>query len=294
MTLGRGLDSLIPKKVIATPTAPLPDKPDETIGGERILQIPIEKIAVNPHQPRKEFGHGALEDLINSVKEHGILQPLIVTKQNDGYELIAGERRFRAAKTLEFKTVPAIVRQASEAEKLEIAIIENIQRKDLNLLEEAAGYQRLIDEFSLTQEDVAKKVGKSRAVVANTLRLLDLPEAVQLAISDGKISASHARVLAGVDDKHEQENLFKKIISDELNVREAEHEAQRVSPPTKKSARSITLPDASVLAQEEELRKRLGTKVKIEKKDGKGKIIVEFFSEEELNDLIDKMGRFVV
>ncbi len=287
MSLGRGLDSLIPKKVIA-PTTPSPDKPDETLSGEQILQIPIEKIKVNPRQPRKEFGHTSLEELINSVREHGILQPLIVTKKEDGYELIAGERRLRAAKVLEMATIPAVVRQASENEKLELAIIENVQRKDLNPMEEAAAYQRLIEEFSLTQEEVAQKVSKSRTAVANTLRLLDLPQEVQEAIAQEKISAGHAKVLAGIESPEEQKKFFKKIIKEELNVRETEREAQKFKPA---SAEKLTpLPDANVLAQEEALRTKLGTKVKIEKKDGKGRVIVEFYSEEELRDLIERMG----
>lgn len=287
MSLGRGLDSLIPKKTIF-PTTPSPDKPDETIGGERILQLSPSQIAVNPHQPRHEFGHADLEELINSIKEHGIFQPLIVTKEGMGYELIAGERRLRAAKILELPTVPAIVREANESQKLELAIIENVQRKNLNPIEEALAYQRLIDEFSLTQEDVAKKVSKSRAAVANTLRLLDLPTEVQEAISQEKISEGHAKVLAGIETPEEQLKFFKKIVEEELNVRETEKVVKESKPVSARTGKLPPLPDAEVLAQEEELRKKLGTKVKIEKKDGKGKIIVEFYSEEELRELINK------
>jgi ParB family chromosome partitioning protein len=293
MSLGRGLDSLIPKKTIA-PTAPSPDKPDETISGEQILQIPVEQITVNPRQPRKEFGHSSLEDLINSIKEHGIIQPLIVTKKAGGYELIAGERRLRAAKMLEFATVPAVVREASENEKLELAIIENVQRKDLNPIEEAAAYERLLDEFSLTQEEVAKKVGKSRAAVANSLRLLTLPEEVQTAIAEEKIFEGHAKILAGIENEEEQLKFFQKIVREELNIRETERVAAELKPRKTKVSNPILLPDAVTLAQEEDLRKTLGTKVKIEKKDGQGRIIIEFYSEEELRGLIDKIDHFTV
>ncbi|MFA5076231.1 MAG: ParB/RepB/Spo0J family partition protein [Patescibacteria group bacterium] len=288
MSLGRGLDSLIPKKVIL-PTMPAVDKPDETIGGERILLLPVEKISVNPHQPRQEFGHSALEELINSIKEHGILQPLIVTQEGAGYELIAGERRLRAAKVLTLATVPAIVRQASESQKLELAIIENVQRQDLNPIEEAVAYQRLLDEFSLTQEEVAQKVSKSRAAVANTLRLLDLPAEVQEAISQEKISEGHAKVLAGIEDPNEQVKFFKKIIKEELSVRQTEQHIKAAKPAKVKADGSPLLPDANLLAQEEELRRKLGTKVKIEKKNGRGKVIIEFYSEDELQSLIKRL-----
>jgi len=289
MSLGRGLDSLIPKKTI-TPTAPAPDKPDETLSGERILQLPPEKIKVNPHQPRKEFGHASLEELINSIKEHGIFQPLIVTRLGQDYELIAGERRLRAAKVLELTTVPAIVREASESEKLELAIIENVQRKNLNPIEEAAAYQRLMDEFSLTQEEVAQKVGKSRAAVANTLRLLILPEEVQLAIMKDDISEGHAKILAGIDSPEEQEKFFKKIIKEKLNVRETEKVVQESRPRKKREGIGPSLAaSAETQAQEEKLRRKLGTKVKIEKKGSGGKVIIEYYSEEELKELIERL-----
>ncbi|MFA6533742.1 MAG: ParB/RepB/Spo0J family partition protein [Patescibacteria group bacterium] len=286
MSLGRGLDSLIPKKIVL-PSSPSPDKPDETVGGERILQLAPSQIAVNPHQPRQEFGHADLEELINSIKEHGILQPLIVTKVGNGYELIAGERRLRAAKVLELGAVPAIVREASENEKLELAIIENIQRKNLNPIEEAVAYRRLMEEFSLTQEETAKKVSKSRAAVANVLRLLDLPAEVQEAISQEKISEGHAKILAGINDPAEQLKFFKKIVEEKLNVQDTATVVRATKPG--KAAKPLALPDAETLAQEETLRGKLGTKVKIEKQGGRGKIIVEFYSEEELRGLIERI-----
>ncbi|MCX6741207.1 MAG: ParB/RepB/Spo0J family partition protein [Candidatus Parcubacteria bacterium] len=292
MSLGRGLDSLIPKKITTPPPAPLPEKPDETFSGERIWPIPLAKILVNPHQPRQDFGHAALEELINSIKEHGILQPLIVTKKGDDYELIAGERRFRAAKVLELPTVPVIVREASEAQKLELALIENVQRQNLNPLEEAVAYQRLMDEFSLTQEQVAQKVSKSRAAVANTLRLLNLPEEVQEAISSGKISEGHAKVLAGLESPDEQLKFFKKIVEEELTVREIEAVIPKTKAPRKKAATLTPFLDAQKTALEEQLRLALGTKVRIEQQtSGGGRIVVEFYSDEELRELVEKIGK---
>ena len=193
--LGKGLSSLIPpkidKEIFSKASAILP-------GEERISQIPVDKIKANPHQPRSNFDHESLEDLTNSIKEHGILQPLILAPAGNNYQVIAGERRWRAAQLLNLKTVPAVVREMEEQQKLELALVENIQRQDLNPIEEAVAFQRLIDEFSLTQEEVSRRVGKSRAAVANTLRLLSLPAAIQKALMSGKINFSAARIIAGL------------------------------------------------------------------------------------------------
>lgn len=291
MTLGRGLDSLIPKKVATPPTSPLPDHPDQTVGGERIVSVPPTQIDPNPHQPRREFGHAELEDLVNSIREHGILQPLIVSRAGMGYQLIAGERRLRAAQALGLAVVPVIVREATEVEKLELAIIENVQRRDLNPLEEAAGYRRLIDEFSLTQEAVAQKVGKSRAAVANALRLLTLPELMQTALADGTLTEGHAKVLAGVTDPVDQQALFEKIISQELTVRQAESAAPaRPGRGGKTPLPATPWLDAQRTAWEEQLRAALGTKVAIEQKGSRGRIVVEFYSDEELRGLVGKLS----
>ena len=198
--LGRGLGSLIPKKEniakIVTPRILSDFSPSSVkADGERIFSINIEKISPNPHQPRKDFAHADLEDLVSSIKEHGIIQPLIVTDNGDGnYELVAGERRLRSAKIAGLKKVPAIVRAAKENEKLELALIENIQRQNLNPLEESEAYAKLMDDFGMTQEEIGKKVGKSRSAVANTLRLLDLPDKIKEALRGGKLTAGHARV----------------------------------------------------------------------------------------------------
>jgi len=289
MSLGRGLDSLIPKKTAALPTAPSPVNPDETIGGERIWQIPPAQIATNPHQPRREFAPGAMEDLTNSIRQHGIVQPLVVTKEGDKYELIAGERRLRAALALELPTVPAIVREASASQKLEIAIIENVQRQDLNPLDEAVAYQRLIDEFSLTQEDVAKKIGKSRAAIANVLRLLDLPEPVQEAIRNGQLSAGHAKVLAGLDSPAEQLQFFERIMRERLTVRDVEAAIRGNKPPRRASSSNSATTNPQFLAAAEQLRGVLGTKVTVSKTGEKGTVAIEFYSNEDLSELVNKI-----
>ena len=206
--LGRGLNSLIPSRKIVQAFSK-----DGLQKGDRLLDIPIKNIRPNPKQPREDFGYEELEELIQSIKEHGILVPLVVSKIDDeNYELIAGERRFRSAKILNLKTVPAIVRTVKEQEKLELALIENIQRKNLNSIEEARAFRQLMDEFNLTQEDVAKRVGKSRPAVANTVRLLNLPEEIQQAVRSGKIKESHARTLLSFENQADQLKYFRQIL----------------------------------------------------------------------------------
>ena len=213
--LGRGLGSLIPQKQTMTEQV-LPE------ARTQILDIGVDEIVENPRQPRHHFSPADLEDLISSIKEHGILQPLVATRVGTGYELIAGERRLRASRTLGLKTVPVIVREASEQLKLELALIENIQRQDLNAFEEAIAYKALVDEFNLTQEEVGKRVGKSRSNVANTLRLLDLPEVMLQALREGKITKSHARTLLAESDEERREDLFEQMLNGGVSVREAE------------------------------------------------------------------------
>lgn len=297
--LGRGLQSLIPKKQIFT-TDPAKEiyqsKPafpaealraDSGFKGSDVagmpLEVSIELIKPNPRQPREHFAHAALEDLISSIQEHGIIQPLVVTKSAGGYELIAGERRLRAAKLAGLLTVPVIIRTASEQEKLELALIENLQRQDLTPIEEAKSYQKLVDEYSLTQEEVAKRVGKSRAVVANSMRLLSLPEEVQAAVADGRITTSNARTLAGLSSTEEQKKWFAKMMKNGMTAREAERSV------TIKRRTQISDPQRS--ADEEELREALGTKVKIEKKAGKGMIAIGFYSEEEYRALVKRLKK---
>lgn len=281
MALGKGLDALIPKRS----HSPVPETSPVQIGtAGRILEISPDEIQVNPHQPRKVFHHADLENLIESIKVHGILQPLVVsTRPDGGFELIAGERRLRASKVAGLEKVPVIVREAKEQEKLELALIENIQRKNLNPLEEAIAYQRLIEEFDLNQEELARRVGKSRSTVANTLRLNSLPEEIQQAIMDERISEGHARAIASLESVSAQMQLMKKIIDNTLSVRETERQAGGLKKFKTKSF------DPALMEFEEKLRQRLGTMVIIKKRGQKGAVEIPFKSHEDLNNLMDKL-----
>ncbi len=279
--LGRGLSSLIPpkidKKIFSKDSGVLADE-------EMVIQVPIVKIKSNPLQPRSDFDHEGLEELTNSIKEHGILQPLILTEEGDGYQVVAGERRLRAAKILEFKTIPAIIRDIKEQQKLELALVENIQRKDLNPIEEAVAFQRLIDEFSLTQEAVAKRLGKSRSAVTNTLRLLTLPSEIQKAVITGKINYSTARVIVGLPVL-ERLKFFQKVLKQDLTVRAVEGQARKVA--VKRHFRRVK--DPNLAALEEKLQAALGTKVSVKKSGETGSIVIEFYSAEELEEIIAKI-----
>lgn len=275
--LGRGLSSLIPsRKGEASPIV-------ELLDNERILKIKTENIEANPMQPRGRIDHGALEDLINSIKEHGILQPLIVSRSGSGYTLIAGERRLRSAKILGLKTVPAIVRDTSRQEKLEIALVENLQRKNLNAIEEAMAYKKLVDEFNLNQDSVAKRVGKSRETVSNTLRLLSLPLEIQKSILEEKISEGHAKAILSLPSEKQQLKLLNNILKSNLSVRKTEDASRQI----KKSRFQAQEPD--IMEKEDLLRENLGTRVKIDKKGSRGKITIEFYSEAELNQIINNI-----
>lgn len=284
--LGRGLSSLIPskpQKALSTRTI------SEEDSRNKIWLIPAKNIRPNPMQPRTQFGHKEMEELVESIKEHGILQPLIVTRiDDDHYELVAGERRLRASEILKLKDVPAIVRDLKEQQKLEIALIENIQRKNLDSIELAKAYKRLADEFSLRVDQVAQKVGKSQSAVSNIMRLLKLPEIIQRAIQDGKISEGHARAIVGLDNEADQMKLFEKILRENYNVREAESAARNVSAVT--HARRLRRPfDAGLENLQDQLRNRLSTKVFIKKTGEKGRIEIEFYSDEEMDDIINKI-----
>ena len=294
MPLGRGLGALIPTGSGQVPQETVKKITKETLQqtGEQVLNIPIEQIEPNPAQPRKLFDHREMEELINSVRQYGIIQPLIVTPSTGSgqakigeskYQIVAGERRWRAAKFLELKTVPAIVRSVNENEKLELSLVENIQRKDLNPMERARAYQRLIDEFNLIQEEVAKRIGKARATVANTLRLLNLPLEIQQAIEEEKITEGHAKALLSLDDPEKQKSFLRRILGVGLTVRETEKQVagHRIR---------VTTFDPVLEGKERKLAEILGTKVKIEKKKNRGKIVIEFYSQEELDDLVNKLS----
>jgi ParB family transcriptional regulator, chromosome partitioning protein len=283
MPLGRGLGSLIPQKQLTGH----PTKTEERAEGvfldkDRVHFLGINKISPNPKQPRSTFEDTGMEELAASIKEHGIIQPLIVSPKGDNFELVAGERRLRAAKSLNLKQVPAIIRDINEHQKLEWALIENLQRKNLNPIEEAAGYRRLMDEFNLSQDEVSKKIGKSRPVVANMLRLLNLPDEMLNAVARGKISASAGRVLAGVKDTKQQMELYKKMLAG-LTVNESEV-ASRLSKPEAHTRRLIKDPYLADL--EDKLRGALETKVDIKKSGKTGKIVIEFYSDEDLKKIV--------
>lgn len=284
MPLGKGLDSLIPQTKIRRSV----HKETTSSDYERVWQIPMSEITPNTEQPRKEFSHQELEELVHSIRQHGILQPLIVTERMDGgYELIAGERRLRAAQIAGLPTVPAMVRAATQQEKLELALIENIQRQDLNPIEEAFAYKRLIDEFGLTQQEVADKVGKSRPAVANAIRLLDLPEIVQKALIDGKLSVGKARALLSLKEEKEQLQLFQSMIGETATVRDVEKAVARKG---ERSRKGSPRRDPNILAQEQLLEERLGTKVNISQKGEKGTITVYYSSRDELKRLMKELS----
>jgi len=293
--LGRGLSSLIPSRpaepAAARSAVSAQPKPGEAIeqipAGDRILHVPVNDIVPNPHQPRREFHAEELEELISSIKEFGILQPLTVTEKANGmFELIAGERRLRSAKEAGLKKVPVIVRSATEQEKLELALIENIQRADLSPIEEANSYAKLIEEFGLTQENVAERVGKSRSAVANILRLLNLPAEMQMALADGRISMSGARVLCGMEDAKERKAMFERMLAGDFNVRQAEAASRERKGGGKATS---TVKDVNLMAVEEELRRALGTKVGVQKKGHNGRITIEFYSDEEFKGIVDRL-----
>jgi ParB family chromosome partitioning protein len=265
--LGKGLDALIPDR------------------GENIVQIDIDRIMPGSQQPRKIFNDSALKELAASIKEKGVLQPVLVIRKGDGtFNLIAGERRWRAATLAGLKKMPAIVKNVDSKDALEMALIENIQRENLNPIETAEGFNRLMEEFSLTQEELADKVGKERATVANYLRLLKLPQEIKDMIYADKLSMGHARALLSMEGKLNQIEAARKIIKHGLNVREAELLAKKPSKPDKIKRER----DPQVASLEEKLIKQLGTKVHIvQKNKKKGKIEIEYYSLEELNRLLD-------
>lgn len=269
--------------------------------GDSIFWIEIEKIDPNPFQPRREFNEEALQDLARSIREHGILQPILVTKQEIEtptglevrYQLIAGERRWRAAKLAGLSQLPAVIRRGmpNDRIKLELALIENVQREDLNPLERARAYKQLVDEFHLVQREIADRIGKSREMVANTLRLLMLPAEIQESLQTGRITEGHARaVLMAGDAPGKQAEVYQSILVDNLNVREAENKARQVSGkmfvPRKRPA---AVQDPEMRSWQNKLQERLGTRVVLQRMGERGKIVVEFFSEEELRGIIDKL-----
>ena len=302
--LGRGLGALLggfshAQKSTAPPveTASTP-VPDPTASEpERIQRVSLQRIHPCPLQPRKDFSEEALRELADSIREQGIVQPLIVRTHGDGFELIAGERRWRAAQMLGLGEVPVIVRQADDRAVLELALIENLQRENLNSLEEALGYAQLVDQFQLTQEEVSGKVGKSRAVVANALRLLKLPPQLQSYLREGRLSVGHAKVILSLTRAEEQLLVADRVIRQGLNVRQTEdlvaHLQNRssTSASRKKAGQSATpLPDAHVADLENRLQERFGTKVVVRYRQGKGAVEIRFFDDNDLERVLQIVG----
>jgi ParB family chromosome partitioning protein len=272
--LGKGLSALIPEGL------------NLAEGGEQFFQCPIEAIEPNPYQPRQAFGDQELEELVNSVREKGIITPLLVSKAEKGYRLIAGERRWRAAQKAGLARVPVVVRESTPIESLELALIENIHRKDLNPLEEALAYSRWIEDTSRTQEALAERLGKDRSTITNMLRLLKLPKAIKKDLLEDRISMGHARVLAGLKSEGEQMRLRDLILKKALSVRQAEtlvKKGKTPGPPqTVKSEK-----DHYMRSLADNLKRSLGTKVEIKKRGKRGSIVIHFYSDEELDRLLE-------
>ena len=279
---GRGITALINSGVDNLATVSTSDL---------VLEIDINKIEPNPNQPRKRFEEGALESLAQSIEECGVIQPIILRKKDDYYELVAGERRWRASKIAGLKKIPAIVREMEDETLFAVALIENLQREDLNAIEEANGYKRLSDEFGLSQEDIAKKVAKSRSAVANAMRLLNLDSRVQNFVMEGKLSGGHARTLLSLENGDEQFEIAERILEESLSVRQVEslvkyrlehkkeNKQEKLEKPTKFNV-------ACFDRVETDLKAILGTKVKLKSKQNKGKIEIEFYSDEDLDRLL--------
>ena len=308
--LGRGLDALFPEKksavkeLVKKTTAKTENKTvateKETTGTKEksntaehkktAMIVKISSVEPNVNQPRKQFDEDALLELSESIKQYGVLQPLLVSDKKDYYEIIAGERRWRAAKLAGLKEVPVIVKDFSEQELVEISLIENIQREDLNPVEEAMAYKRLIDEFHLKQDEIAERVGKSRTAVTNAMRLLKLSEKVQQMLIDEMITAGHARAILAISDKEKQESVAMKVFDEKLSVRETEALVKRMlePPKTEKKSKFSSAEDAIYESLEEKMKSIMGTRVQIHrKKNDKGKIEIEYYSKDELERIID-------
>ena len=299
--LGRGLDALFPEKTVQSKPKTVKtvkeekkvevdtkkSSQQETSNGERMMKISM--IEPNREQPRKKFDEDALQELSESIKQYGILQPLLVSDKKDYYEIVAGERRWRAAKMAGLKAVPVVVKEFSTQEIVEISLIENIQREDLNPVEEAMAYKRLIDEFHLKQDEIAERVSKSRTAVTNSMRLLKLDSRVQQMMVDEMISAGHARAILAISDLEQQYNAAMKVFDEKLSVRETEKLVKSILTPTKKKpVVSNPTEDAIYESLEEKMKGITGTRVFIHrKKNNKGKIEIEYYSREDLDRIID-------
>lgn len=274
--LGKGLGALIPDS--------------EESDKNSIIEIKITDIEANEMQPRKNFNDETLTDLSESIKEHGVVQPIIVRKFGNSYQIIAGERRWRASRMAGKRTIPAIVKECSNLEVMELALIENLQREDLNSIEEAQAYKSLIEEYKMTQEEISKKIGKSRPAIANSLRLLQLPQEIKNMIEEGKVTQGHARALLAIGGEKKQLEMAEKIINQQLNVRQIE----KLVKDTKGKKKKVASPNnyqIEINQLEERLKAALGTKVTIQHKNNKGKIEIEYYSNEDLDRILDLLEK---
>lgn len=284
--LGKGLDSLIPEKKTMVKENTIQTKKESEQSGETMIKLSL--IEPNRDQPRQMFEEDSLLELADSIKQYGVLQPLLVQKKDEFYEIIAGERRWRAAKLAGVKEVPVIIREFTEQQAVEIALIENIQRENLNPIEEAMAFKKLLTEFSLKQDEVAERVSKSRTAVTNSMRLLKLDEKVQRMIIDDMISTGHARALLAIDDGEQQYALANKIFDEKLSVRETEKLIKTLKNPKKEKVKKVIENDFIYKDSEEKITSVMGTKVSVNQKaNGKGKIEIEYYSEEEFGRIFD-------
>lgn len=288
--LGRGLDALIPKQLVESEF----DATDNVKSGQ-ISEVAPSQIDPNPHQPRTEFNTTALKELADSIKIHGMLQPLVVTPKGNRYQLVAGERRLRAAKQLRLSKVPVVIRTFQEQQKLELAVIENVQRQDLNVIETATAYRKLIDEFSLKDTQIAERIGKDISTVRNQLRLLNLPLAVKRALAKGYISEGHARAILSIDNEAEQLKLLKEIVSNSLTVRQIENYArEQKKTPTVNKPVAVSGVTSKLLTQElsdlgKQIAEKLGSEVTIEPRAHGGRLVIRYRSGDDLKRINEKI-----
>lgn len=292
--LGRGLDALFADVPVSAPEEPVKEEMgtarEEVPADDRVIYIKIHEIMPNANQPRKTFNEEKIQELSDSITEHGIIQPIVVRKKKNGYEIVAGERRWRAAMKAGLAEIPCLLKELTDEQNMLIAIIENMQREDLNPIEEAEGLHQMVTTFGMTQEQISKSVGKSRPYITNALRLLKLPEYIQVKMAEGIITAGHGRTLITVEDEDLRRQLFDKIVAEGLSVRETEKlVAELGKPAKKKAAQKVKNPDT--VHVEEELKVILGTRVNIIEKGKKGKIEIECYSRDELNRLIELLKR---
>ncbi|MFZ5353909.1 MAG: ParB/RepB/Spo0J family partition protein [Bacillota bacterium] len=271
--LGKGLGALI--------------RENDEIKENSIVELKLTEIESNENQPRRHFDDEALNNLADSIREHGVVQPIIVRKLEHGYQIVAGERRWRASRLAGLKSIPAIIKDFSNVQVMEVALIENLQREDLNPIEEAAAYKSLLDEYNLTQDEIAKRIGKSRPAIANSMRLLNLSDDIKKLVAEGKISAGHARALLSISNEKKRFEVAQKIIDQQLNVREIENIAKGAE----KRDRPALKKDLDIIELEDKLKGLLGTKVNINHKKNRGKIEIEYYSNDDLNRILDLLEK---